>query len=122
MTLGDWAWMAVFFALFFLLCFVSLGLCLTYLEPTVLGLPIDAPRHGVKKIIGTFLVMGSIALAGLVATLIFSLITRRFMSAATYERWVSLSEAGKSSTSPWTHTFGDFFLRCIKPDRGVIAP
>jgi len=122
MTLGDWTWLLVFFALFLLLFVGTLELCMGYVAPAVFGVPTDAPTHGIQKLIGTALVIVAVGFAGFASILCFSVLTRLFMSAETYNRWSSQSEAEKTSTAPWIHTFGVIFLRCIRPSRGGGAP
>jgi hypothetical protein len=122
MTLGDWAWLLLFFALFLPLLVGGLELCVVHVVPAVLGVPYDTPMHGVQKLIGTAFVVVAVGLAGFVTILCFSVLARLFMSAETYGRWVLLSEAGRADTPPWIQAFGVFFLRCIRRNRGVSAP
>jgi|WetSurMetagenome_2_1015567.scaffolds.fasta_scaffold367786_1 hypothetical protein len=110
MTTSDVAWSVLFMAIFMPLMIGSVIALFTLGGPAL-----ASPSSLVLKLFGMVAVMVTILLVGLLSLWLFGLLTRRFLSTTSYERWHRQVESGSERVLPLLTTFSRFTLRMVKP-------
>ena len=103
-------WSLLFMALFLPLmtgCLIALF--------TLGGEGIGNPTSWLAKLLGAAAVMVAIVLSWLLSLLLFGLLTRRYLSIGSYERWQLQFENGKTRGSPLITIVGGFALKFVRP-------
>ncbi len=109
MTITDIAWSLLFMVIFLPLmtgCIVGLFV--------LGGADVSSPPNGVVKLFSAAAILASIALSWLLSLFLFGLLTRRFLSEESYERWQQQFGSARSGAVRNT-SLAKWFFRMVKP-------
>jgi hypothetical protein len=111
MTIGDIAWSLLFMALFMPL---MVGCVLALFAYG--GANIASPPNGLLRVLGTAAVVVSIFLSWFLSLLLFGLLTCRFLSAESYERWRrQFDNAGPRASPRGMTVLGKIVFKVVRP-------
>jgi Ni,Fe-hydrogenase I cytochrome b subunit len=115
MTLSDVAWSLVFLALLIVCMVGGMFAGAAYVTPAVLGSANVLPRQGFAKLVEVVGLFGGMAGGIGLALLVICLISRRFISLATHQRWTAQLENGAPALNPLGLKLSRFLMKYMQP-------
>jgi hypothetical protein len=110
----DLPWLVVTLVTCLVLMIGSMFLAAAYLTPWLLGVPNNAPRQGLAKIVEPLVLFGGIVFGAACAIGLLSLLWRNFLPQETYDRWAQQFQA-QASLMPWpVRKVGECLLRLTR--------
>lgn len=110
MTAGDVAWSSLFMAIFLPPMIGGLVGLFAVGEPSI-----SSPTTWAAKLLGVAGIVVAIFMSWILSLLLFALLTRRFLSQDSYERWQHQFENGRARMPPLITFLGSFTFKIVRP-------
>ena len=115
MTANDIGWTLLFITLFLPLTLGGMFVAGAYIAPTVLGSPNSVPRYGFEMFIELGLLFGGMIFGMCTAVIIFSFLTRNFLSRESHQRWVLQLKENEHGLPSWYLNLALSLLKYLQP-------
>lgn len=114
-SIADKAWYLLGFAWLLLSMLVTMIVSAGFLTPLVLGVSNCEPRDSTGNVVEVVMLFGGLLLGIVLGLLGMSLISRRFISAATHENWAKAFESSTLNRSPLLRRVGRYYYELLLP-------
>jgi len=121
LTVTDIAWSVLFLVLLLVLMGGAMFIAAAYVTPALLGSPNYVPREGMVKVTEAAVLFGGMGVGIAAALAAIAVLSRRFVSMATHQRWVLQLEGGAAPLSPLVRWLSRRLAKHMQPRKGPNA-